>query len=135
MDSQRRLARGRLGVLAHQRHHLAGLRSDVFSGGGPGLPLSGDSAQRGLVVEPLASSQLTEDRHGHRSDVELLEWSDVHKRAARLCSHYKAILERDPSDDQFGRKVRGVQMTRSILGTGFSYRTRDKRREGLGSQD
>jgi hypothetical protein len=70
-----------------------------------------------------------------RGEIELLLWSDVHRRAYRHYEHYKAILEGDVNDDHFSRKVREVQMTRSIVASGSSYRAPIERREGLGTSD
>lgn len=70
-----------------------------------------------------------------REDIELLKWSDIHDRAARHYSHYKAILEGDVESDQFSRKEREVRMTRSIVEVNSAYRTPAERREGLGPQD
>jgi hypothetical protein len=81
----------------------------------------------------LAPKQL--DTWETRSDIELLKWADIHERASRHYAHYKAILEGDVSDDHFSRKVREVQMTRSVIQAGTAYRDRQERADGLGSSE
>lgn len=73
-----------------------------------------------------------------RDDIELLRWADIHARTASHYSHYKAVLEGDLQADDFARRGREVQMTRSILSSGSSYRTPEERRmsrEDMASAD
>lgn len=88
-----------------------------------------------ITGNSYALSSRALDDWRNREYVELLEWSDIHERAARHYSHYKAILERDVTDDHFSRKVTEVQMTRSVINSGSVYRTPTERHEGLGPQD
>ncbi|MCZ4546196.1 MULTISPECIES: ATP-binding protein [Rhodococcus] len=70
----------------------------------------------------------------NRDDIDLLTWSQVHKRTASHYYHYKSILDSDLNTDSFDRKVREVSLTRSVLATS-SYRDKDARASGMGPQD
>lgn len=70
-----------------------------------------------------------------RDDIDLYTWGEVHERTAKYYRHYKAILDNELGNGDFDRKAREVQMTRSVLKGGTSWRTRDERRTGIGPQD
>lgn len=88
-----------------------------------------------ISADKYALPERTYDSWKLRNDIVLLRWADVHKRVAGHYGHYKAVLERDLTDDHFSRKAREVQKTREVLAAGTAYREIGERREGLGAQD
>jgi hypothetical protein len=69
-----------------------------------------------------------------RSDLDLVDWSELHDRAKDYYAHYRQILEGDVGGTDFARKEDEVARTRSVLDTA-AYRSPDQRRAGLGPQD
>lgn len=99
--------------------------------------LAGRPNVTGLFVTggQYAIPEVSRTNWDRRDDILLERWADVHRRTAAHYMHYKAVLEGDLLADNFSRKVKEVQMTRSVLAAGSAYRTQAERAEGLGPQD
>jgi hypothetical protein len=70
-----------------------------------------------------------------RPDGEIIMWSAVYQRTKQYYEHYRAVLEGDVDDPDFGGKRREVLRTREILAGAPAYRGPVQRRDGLGPQD
>ena len=75
------------------------------------------------------------DHEFRRDDIELLVWSEIHKRTRSYYEHYRAVLEGAINDPSFARKASELGRTREIDRTGTTYRGPERRRKGLGPQD
>lgn len=70
-----------------------------------------------ITGESYAVRDATLNSWKDRADMELLTWSEVHKRTYNHYAHYAALLNSDIDDDSFGRKQNEVVATRSVLRT------------------
>jgi hypothetical protein len=71
----------------------------------------------------------------NRKDAILINWNQIYEKTKGFYTHYRAVLEKDVNNPDFFRKNKEVTETRAMLESGRIYRSKEKRKEGLGVQD
>jgi hypothetical protein len=94
--------------------------------------LSRAHSEVGIVL--VSSGDYQFDAEAWRNRADLLTWREVVERARIYYEHYRAVLVSDLESPDFHRKEVEVARTREVITHG-TYRGREARRKGLGTQD